>query len=601
MAFGSGRDRQFVTARMGWQAPAVLACVALGTAALAAARPEHAALDKRIQEAARLPGEPSIFESMGVTRGEIPLRSVESRDPLDGPRRRLVMLGGLDGNDRSVDATLGALHWWKTQAPAALKAGWTVIVVPCGNPEGWVQLKPTNDYFGKPTVNYPPKDSFFNEAKFIENRYLWRWLAFQAPDLVVEVHGGNRLQWSAPPPYAALGQSLGAKALVAPDSLPMALSKDNSELGAVPALVADARATDGPALLQAALTAAANLQRSPLRQSLIRRMQREPLAVAERLARRYPEKAQISYIPSTAWSGALRVAQLRGDVALGNRVKEQVAQWTTGATPSLDEKPDPVKLGGHVVFAELALAAGDAADAEPARKLALAAAERYRPEAADGIARYTGRACEDLYMSAGLLGRAAKLSGDVTYLDLLARTMTQISGKLQNEDGLYQHATDSPHRWGRGNGFASLGLMEALTWLPADHPLRAALLARFRKQMAALKPHQTPEGTWRQIIDRPESYREVTATAMNLAAMARGVRLGWLDGSYRAVVDRAWSGLSARIADDGGLTDVCAGTGPGPTLTYYYERPAVSGGDDRGGAMALLAALEVHELRAGKP
>jgi rhamnogalacturonyl hydrolase YesR len=83
---------------------------------------------------------------------------------------------------------------------------------------------------------------------------------------------------------------------------------------------------------------------------------------------------------------------------------------------------------------------------------------------------------------------------------------------------------------------------------------------------------------------------------MVLTAMARGVRLGWLDGSYRPAVDRAWQGLLARIAEDGSLMDVCTGTGSGPTRQYYLERAGITGADDRGGAMGLTAALEVEEL-----
>jgi rhamnogalacturonyl hydrolase YesR len=76
-----------------------------------------------------------------------------------------------------------------------------------------------------------------------------------------------------------------------------------------------------------------------------------------------------------------------------------------------------------------------------------------------------------------------------------------------------------------------------------------------------------------------------------------GIRLGWLAKSYAPVVDRAWSGLSVRIAEDGGLADVCTGTGAGPNLRYYYERPAVFGFDDRRGWISLLAVLKVAEWR----
>jgi rhamnogalacturonyl hydrolase YesR len=84
---------------------------------------------------------------------------------------------------------------------------------------------------------------------------------------------------------------------------------------------------------------------------------------------------------------------------------------------------------------------------------------------------------------------------------------------------------------------------------------------------------------------------------MTLTAMARGVRLGWLDKSYRPVVERAWRALAAHITADGGIVDICTGTGSGPSLRFYLDRAALNGFDDRGGAMALLAATEIVIFR----
>jgi hypothetical protein len=42
--------------------------------------------------------------------------------------------------------------------------------------------------------------------------------------------------------------------------------------------------------------------------------------------------------------------------------------------------------------------------------------------------------------------------------------------------------------------------------------------------------------------------------------------------------------------------DVCTSTGAGPTRRYYLDRPAVTGGDDGGGAMVLGAVLEIYDL-----
>ena len=85
-------------------------------------------------------------------------------------------------------------------------------------------------------------------------------------------------------------------------------------------------------------------------------------------------------------------------------------------------------------------------------------------------------------------------------------------------------------------------------------------------------------------------------TALVLTAIARGIRHGWLDSSYRSVVDRAWRALLAHVRIDGTLVDVCISTGAGPTRRYYLDRPAVNGSDDRGGALSLGAALEVAML-----
>lgn len=41
--------------------------------------------------------------------------------------------------------------------------------------------------------------------------------------------------------------------------------------------------------------------------------ERQPLEVARVLAARYPENPSMSYIPATAWSGALRLAALTGE------------------------------------------------------------------------------------------------------------------------------------------------------------------------------------------------------------------------------------------------------------------------------------------------
>jgi unsaturated rhamnogalacturonyl hydrolase len=124
------------------------------------------------------------------------------------------------------------------------------------------------------------------------------------------------------------------------------------------------------------------------------------------------------------------------------------------------------------------------------------------------------------------------------------------------------------------------------------------VLEIYLRQRRAMLTHQSEEGAWRQVVDEPTAYKELTVTAMTVAAMARGVRRGWLDRDIVPAIDRGWRAVLVRVSSDGTLRDVCASTGAGPTKAHYLTRPSITGADDRGGALVLLAALEVHELRA---
>ena len=371
------------------------------------------------------------------------------------------------------------------------------------------------------------------------------------------------------------------------------------------------RADDAIASLQKLMTAARG--RSPLHEALIARVKRQPIAVARLLAGRYPETPAISYIPALAWAQTLRLTDITNDGSLREKVWRETRPWIAGEKKLFGDRVQLTAIAGTLIFADLAAGSagrasrargpheppavlGTASEQAAAQALAdqgvlLAAAEK-----APGVPEYGQGWTDDMFMATAVLARSGIRPGHERDLDLAARLLIEYAARLQQPGGLFHHATDGPAAWGRGNGFAALGLMETLTRLPASHPARAQVLDIYRRQMAAALLQQAPDGMWRQIIDADGAYREETATAMLMSAMARGVRLGWLDRSYLAAIRRAWRGLAAHVTDDGGVIDVCASTGAGPTRRYYFDRPAVTGPDDRGGAMALLAALEMHEL-----
>jgi len=518
------------------------------TAALAAT------LEADLRSIAALPGEPNRVAAAGVARDETAILTIENDAAFDpaSTRRRLVLIGAPDGDPRAADAVVAAVRWFKTRAPASVRREWTVSALP--------------------SAQFDASDT----------QSLPRWITFQAPDLVVTVGA----EWDALKgvPYKSAG---------IPDDKPVGAGDG---LQTVPKVVngvsygsIDVKDVTIPAPLEGILSQP--VARSALRQEIVARVQREPLAIATLLARKYPETPLISYIPAISWTQTWRLAPIVKDDSLREKVRQQIQPWMSGEKKLFGDRIQLTAVAGAMIFAELA-AAGDAT----ARRLA----DEFVPLAAarkpTGIAEHGQGWTDDMFMAASVLARASLRPNHRAALDAAAQLLIDYAARLQQPSGLFNHASDGPAAWGRGNGFAAFGLMETLTVMPASHPSRARLLEILRRQMQAVKAQQSPDGAWRQIVDEPGAYREETATAMLTTVIARGIRLGWLDRSFLPVAQRGWRALAVHVAADGTVIDVCTGTGAGPTKRYYFDRQAIVGADDRGGAMAMLAAMEIDEL-----
>ena len=183
-------------------------------------------------------------------------------------------------------------------------------------------------------------------------------------------------------------------------------------------------------------------------------------------------------------------------------------------------------------------------------------------------------------------------------LDHLASMLLSYARRLQREDGVFVHFTDGRIAWGRGNGFAALGLTEALTSLPAEssgaHAGAGELSPSDERHEgdAGARRHVAPGGRRAGRVPR----RIGDGDDADGDGARHPTRLARCEDVSGPIVDRAWRALAAHITEDGAIVDICTGTGSQATLRQYLDRAAISGFDDRGGAMALLAAMEMHEL-----
>ena len=143
---------------------------------------------------------------------------------------------------------------------------------------------------------------------------------------------------------------------------------------------------------------------------------------------------------------------------------------------------------------------------------------------------------DDLYMSVPALAQMGKLTGDNKYYDDCVKQILQFSERMFNkEKGVYMHGwveqmnTHPQFHWGRANGWAILTMVELLDVLPETHPGRNQVLQQLQAHAKGLVGYQSGEGFWHQLLDRPDSYLETSATAIYAYCLARAANKGWID------------------------------------------------------------------------
>jgi hypothetical protein len=533
--------------------------------------------------------------SIGVTRTGRPMTAtVPLADSYDSKRPRVLFVYGLNGDD---GAPIRIGEQFKN-----FDAAWVLA-----NPDAAGTKKTgTNFSGGNPALGYPPKAGYYDSPTDPESRYLWRWIGMYAPDLVINLEYGKAAAWrvasgSLPQLVQMLQQLPEARKLSIYDGLPQALvHAPPCDVGLIPAVQL---ATDNLASLHALDEALgkATLAPSPARLEIQKRLARSPQQIAEQLLESYGKQLPaVQYIPALALVGRLRHERnSQGDkVAVSPIVLKAVMPYLDGKKPALDAKANGSTFSGHLIFAELTEHPGTA---ERDRRLCVELIKAVGDRAFDKSGKPLeampshNEMSDAVFMNGPILAYAGKLTGNTKYFEASVRNMKFMQKLCLRDDGIYRHSPLDEAAWGRGNGFPALGLTWTLDALPESFAGRSEVAAALEKHLRALLPHQDHTGMWHQVIDKPESYAEFTATAMIGYAMARGVREGRLDSkSFDPAIRRAWEGLKSRIAADGTLVDVCTGTGKQPSLWAYYDRPAILGRDDRGGAMALMIATEME-------
>lgn len=309
--------------------------------------------------------------------------------------------------------------------------------------------------------------------------------------------------------------------------------------------------------------------------------------------------ARISYPEICAWYGSLTFAKVSKDKELTKKLAARFEPLFT-TEDTLVPVPDHVD---HTVFGavplELYMQTKEQRYLDMGKRFAdkqwgAPEGPRVKPEShvyyAQGLTWQTRMWIDDMFMITAVQSQAYRATGDKTYIERAAKEMVVYLDSLQKPNGLFYHAPDVPFYWGRGNGWMAVGMAELLRSLPKDNPNRARIMKGYLTMMQSLLKYQSPNGTWRQLIDGADSWNETSGTGMFAFAMITGVKEGWLkDAAYKAAARKAWLGLVSYLNEKGEITEVCEGTNKKNDRQYYLDRKRITG-DMHGQAPVLWCA-----------
>lgn len=156
----------------------------------------------------------------------------------------------------------------------------------------------------------------------------------------------------------------------------------------------------------------------------------------------------------------------------------------------------------------------------------------------------------------------ARVTGDSRWATEALEQASGYVAALQKPSGLFDHfvleglegETFGPG-WGRGQGWALLGLLDVIEQLalPLEHPLARSAIA-LSDAMIAL---QLADGSWPVVITDPDSGEEPSTAAFMAAGFLRGVKLSLIPRErVAASVERALTSVMAQCDSDGFLTGV---------------------------------------------
>jgi unsaturated rhamnogalacturonyl hydrolase len=197
------------------------------------------------------------------------------------------------------------------------------------------------------------------------------------------------------------------------------------------------------------------------------------------------------------------------------------------------------------------------------------------------LANPPGGSCVDcMHFDPPFFTALGKEIGNRELVDIGVDQAINYINELQTENGIFDHffLTGVPGAWapgwGRGQGWALLGMLDVLKSIDSDHPGRAVILESTRKLITSMIELQRLDGRWWCVVHSEVSGEEGSTAAFMATGFARAIKLGIVDASETLPAMRnALAGAIDDTDSNGQLKNVTAAVYASTRQSHYEFTP----------------------------
>jgi unsaturated rhamnogalacturonyl hydrolase len=136
---------------------------------------------------------------------------------------------------------------------------------------------------------------------------------------------------------------------------------------------------------------------------------------------------------------------------------------------------------------------------------------------------------------------------------------------LNEKENLYNHIYDYENQsfrrqelWGTGNGWSAAGFCRVIKMLPDTMPdVKKKLIGYTKDLIDGCLKYMNPDGTFHDVINKPETFIEVNLSQMLAYSIFRGTKAGFIGSEYIEKAELMRKAANDRVDNLGYIHDVC--------------------------------------------